>query len=151
MIIMTFLRGLKANVKPLFAARAYKSLTDLKSAIANYKQFYEENRETTYNLPMKWGTEENSPIHPARDKKIDVRPPESTRMKARPYWFCDRGDERRYVAPTRQEWRRADQGGGARPQPPASCTRPQLLTGRQGETQGGSSNKSTTRRVAAVR
>ncbi|GBP82773.1 hypothetical protein EVAR_94931_1 [Eumeta japonica] len=50
---MTFLRGLKANVKPLFAARAYISLVELKSAITNYKQVYEENRETIYDLPIR--------------------------------------------------------------------------------------------------
>ncbi|GBP15252.1 hypothetical protein EVAR_92250_1 [Eumeta japonica] len=73
---MTFLRGLKANFKHIFAARAYKSLAELKSAITNYKQVYEENQETTYGLPMEWGTKGNSPIHPASNKKIDVRPPE---------------------------------------------------------------------------
>ncbi|GBP47716.1 hypothetical protein EVAR_14247_1 [Eumeta japonica] len=64
---MTFLRGSKANVKPLFAARAYKTLAELKSAITNY---CEENRETTHDLPMEWGTKENSPIHPASDTKV---------------------------------------------------------------------------------
>ncbi|GBP71973.1 hypothetical protein EVAR_45287_1 [Eumeta japonica] len=118
-IIMTFLRGLKANVKPLFAARAYKSLADLKSTITNYKEVYEENRETIYDLPMEWGIKENSPMHPTTDKEINVRPPEPARTKARPYWFRDRGDERRYAAPSRPNWRRADYGGGVRPQPSA--------------------------------
>ncbi|GBP61150.1 hypothetical protein EVAR_46802_1 [Eumeta japonica] len=65
---MTFLRGFKRNVKPLFAAQAYKSLTELKSAITNYKQVYEENREITYDLPMEWGTKGNSPVNPASEK-----------------------------------------------------------------------------------
>ncbi|GBP98116.1 hypothetical protein EVAR_69398_1 [Eumeta japonica] len=72
----------QANVKPLFAARAYKSLADLKSTITNYKEVYEENCETIYDLPMEWGTKENSPIHPTSDKEINVRPPEPTRTEA---------------------------------------------------------------------
>ncbi|GBP87897.1 hypothetical protein EVAR_66376_1 [Eumeta japonica] len=141
-IIMTFLRGLKANVKPLFAAQNYKSLADLKSTITNYKEVYEENRETTYDLPMEWGTKENSRTHPTSDKKINVRPPEPIRTEARPYWFRDRGDERRYVAPSRQDWRRADHGSGARPQTPA---------GHQQRNAWGSGGESTTKRAAAVR
>ncbi|GBP57984.1 hypothetical protein EVAR_82623_1 [Eumeta japonica] len=73
---MTFLRELKANVKLLFAARAYKSLAELKSLITNYKQVYEENCETTYDLPMEWGTKENSPVQPASNVKIDVKSPQ---------------------------------------------------------------------------
>ncbi|GBP32291.1 hypothetical protein EVAR_86123_1 [Eumeta japonica] len=75
---------MKANVKPLFVARNYKSLADLKSTITNYKEVYEENRETIYDLPMEWGTKENSPMHPTSDKEINVRPPEPTRTEARP-------------------------------------------------------------------
>ncbi|GBP46596.1 hypothetical protein EVAR_95058_1 [Eumeta japonica] len=144
-IIMIFLRGLKANVKPLFAARAYKSLADLKSTITNYKEVYEENRESIYDLPMEWGIKENSPMHPTSDKEINLRPPEPARTEARPYWFRNRGDERRYTAPSRHDWRRADHGIGARPQPPtncarpqppASCARPQPSAGHQGNARG---------------
>ncbi|GBP46597.1 hypothetical protein EVAR_95059_1 [Eumeta japonica] len=35
---------------------------------------------------MEWRTKENSPIHPASDKNIDVRPPEPAKTEARPYW-----------------------------------------------------------------
>ncbi|GBP86981.1 hypothetical protein EVAR_64110_1 [Eumeta japonica] len=62
---------MKANVKPLFAARAYKSLVELKSAITNYKQVCEESRETTYDLPMQWGNKEGSQEHyKQRDNRL---------------------------------------------------------------------------------
>ncbi|GBP02432.1 hypothetical protein EVAR_70735_1 [Eumeta japonica] len=59
---------------------------------------------------MEWVTKESSPLHPASNEKIDVRPPEPARTEPRPYWFCDRGDERRYAASTKQDWRQCDQG-----------------------------------------
>ncbi|GBP54977.1 hypothetical protein EVAR_50422_1 [Eumeta japonica] len=98
---MDFIKSPKRNVKPLFAARAYKSLAELKSVISNYKQVYEEDRETTCDLPMEWGTKENFQEHPESNDNIDIRPPQTARMEARPYWFRDRGDERRYLASTK--------------------------------------------------
>ncbi|GBP47188.1 hypothetical protein EVAR_38300_1 [Eumeta japonica] len=68
---MMFLRGLKTNVKPLLAARAY-SLAKLKAGIVNYKQVYEENWETTYELPMEWGSKKTSQEHPISNKIIDM-------------------------------------------------------------------------------
>ncbi|GBP87914.1 hypothetical protein EVAR_100209_1 [Eumeta japonica] len=45
---------------------------------------------------------------------IAVRLPQPAGKEARAYWLRDRGDGRRYVAPTKQDWRRADHGGGAK-------------------------------------
>ncbi|GBP42133.1 Transmembrane protease serine 13 [Eumeta japonica] len=59
---------------------------------------------------------------------IDVRPPPPARTEARSYWFRNRSDEHRYVAPTKQDWCRADQRDGARLQPPASFALSQYPT-----------------------
>ncbi|GBP12075.1 hypothetical protein EVAR_5905_1 [Eumeta japonica] len=64
---MTFLCELKSNVKPLFSAQAYRSLTELKSAIRSYKQMYGEDRETTYNLPM--GGKQKIPKTPYKQRE----------------------------------------------------------------------------------
>ncbi|GBP43135.1 hypothetical protein EVAR_40575_1 [Eumeta japonica] len=69
---------------------------------------------------MDHGTKENSREHPASNEKIDVRLLQPVITEDRSYWLRDRCHERRYVAPTKQHWRRADYGGGARPQPLAS-------------------------------
>ncbi|GBP58795.1 hypothetical protein EVAR_25868_1 [Eumeta japonica] len=73
-------------------------IVELKSVITNYKQVYEyiENRVTTYDLPMECGNKEDSQEHPASNEMIDVRPPQPARTEARPYWFCDCSDGRRY-------------------------------------------------------
>ncbi|GBP09895.1 hypothetical protein EVAR_92442_1 [Eumeta japonica] len=74
------------------------SLAELKSAITNYKQVYKENRDTTYDLPIEWENKGASQEYLTSNELIDIRPLQPARTEARPYWFRDRSDGRRYVA-----------------------------------------------------
>ncbi|GBP17786.1 hypothetical protein EVAR_102645_1 [Eumeta japonica] len=86
---MTFLRGVKANVKQLFAERAYKSLAELKSTNTNYKQVYRENHKTNFELPIEWRNKKNFRRTPYEQQR-DQRQPAV--MEARTCWLRDRDD-----------------------------------------------------------
>ncbi|GBP15456.1 hypothetical protein EVAR_9244_1 [Eumeta japonica] len=76
---MTFLCGLKASVKPLFCSASLLITPGIK--ISNYK-VYDENPETTYDLPKEWENKENSQEYPKSNEMINVRPPQRTSMEA---------------------------------------------------------------------